>query len=41
MSDIENFRILFNFAKKMLDESKDIEPEFLEVLNTRFDDLLL
>lgn len=40
-TDEEKLEILTNFAKNMLEEQVDIDPEFAKIINDNWGDLLL
>lgn len=41
INNIERYSILEEFSKKLRNDSKDIEPEYLKIFNKNYDNILL
>lgn len=41
ISDIEKYNILVEFSQKLINDSKDIGPQYLKIFNDNYDNILL
>lgn len=41
ISDIKKYDILVEFSKKLINDSKDIDPEYIKIFNKNYDNILL